>query len=316
MNNTYFNLKKRVLILTVIISITFSCTNVDKKQEATLSDSEVKKKILTLNNALVEAAMSKNFDQVADIYAEDALLLAEYNPLIDGKAGIKKYYTEIFKRQNPRTYKKEMTELFNFGKTVLEIGTFQKFFADQEEQSGPYWNVWELQEEGILLLKSETFGFFDQIENPSTLVVDSIPECIWKMRARENIQIPLEYNAYGALMENIVRDRDTKKLLELYTEDGSYTPYLDTTKAGAINLSTHYYAYHKNPVVIDSIETSTYDYILVPNGVIWHTQFYVEWTVPELSGKNEGTGIVYWKRQDENSLRIHRQIGHHTYFDH
>ncbi|MGB3151700.1 MAG: hypothetical protein WBB27_13655 [Maribacter sp.] len=306
-------MKKRILILSAVILAAIGCAGDQKKKDATSTVSDIKGEIQTRNNALIEAAMMKDFNGIADIYAEDALLLAEYNPLIDGKEGIKKFYTEIFERQSPTKYQKETTELFDFGETILEIGTFRKSFPDGENRLGPYWHIWELQADGNLLLRAETFGYFDAIKKPSTMAVDSIEEAVWNLQAREGVKIPLEYDAYGALMENIVRDRDTNKMLELYTKDGSYTPYVDTTKAGIANLSRHYYAYHKNPVVIDSIESATYDYIKVPNGVLRFTQFYVEWTVPGFSGMNQGTGMVYWKRQEDNSLKIHRQIGHHIY---
>lgn len=271
-------------------------------------------KIETLNAALIEASKQKDVSRLVEFYAEDALLLAEYQPLVDGKSGIKQYYSTIFQRQELRSYTKQHHELFNFGKVLLEIGVFEKEFHTQASQKGQYWQIWEIDAEGEFRLAAETFGFFRDLKNPQNLVVDSLEGAVWQLRSREGVQIPLEFDAYSALMENIVRDRDTPKVLELFTEDAFYTPFADTTKTGIENLSTHYYAYHKNPVRIDSIEGSTYDYIPVSDGVIRFTQFYVEWTVPGYSGKNEGTGISYWRRQADNSLKIHRQIAHHTYF--
>jgi len=283
---------KAVITIVTILSF-FSCSRKQKSNDKVeTSELGLKVKIETLNNTLITAAMARNFTKAEHLYSENIVLLAEYMPIVEGKAGIQKYYTEIFKRQNLKSFKKETSEIFDFGETIVEIGVFEKSFEKTKSQTGQYWNIWELQENGTLLLSAETYGLFIPLENPSTLVVDSIPGTVWNnLQVRKGVEIPLEFDAYSALMENIVRDRDTEKILELYTKDGSYTPFADTTKAGKENLSKHFYAYHKNPVVIDSIEGSTYDFILVPNGVIRFTQFYVEWTVPSFSGKNKGTGI-------------------------
>lgn len=305
----------RTVITIVTILSLFSCSRKQKSTgEVKTSELSLKVKIETLNNALIAAAMARDFTKAEHLYSENIILLAEYMPIVESKAGIQKYFTEIFKRQNLKIFEKETSEIFDFGETIIEIGVFKKSFENTKNQTGQYWNIWKLQEDGTLLLSAETYGLFFPLENPSTLVVDSIPGTVWNsLQVRKGVKIPLEFDAYSALMENIVRDRDTEKILELYTEDGSYTPFVDTTKAGKENLTKHFYAYHKNPVVIDSIESSTYDFILVPNGVIRFTQFYVEWTVPGFSGKNQGSGIQYWKRQENNALRLHRQIGHHTY---
>ncbi len=305
---------RAVYTLVVIIGLT-SCAGEQKgHDEIQTPKPDRKTTIEILNGKLISAAITNNTDVLQSLYTKNALLLAEYMPIIDGNTGIVQYYDQIFKRQNLKTYEKEISEIFDFGKVILEIGVYKKSFENAQEQAGQYWNIWRLQEDGNLLLDAESFGLFNPLENPSALTVDAVQGTVWgTQKIRMNVAIPLEFDAYAALMENTVRDRDTKKVLEMYTTDGAYTPFSDTTKVGAENLSKHYYAYHKNPVIIDSIETATYDYLLVPNGVIRFTQFYVEWTVPGYSGKSQGTGISYCTRQADNSLKIHRQIAHHTH---
>ncbi|MEM1135854.1 MAG: hypothetical protein AAGI07_08430 [Bacteroidota bacterium] len=297
----------------VILSFLIGCKTTLEEEDDQLTQAVIEKKIQTLNNLLVEAAKLKNFAKVANIYMNEAILLAEYNPLIDGKDDIEKYYTEIFDRQDITDYQKHTTEIFHLEETILEIGIFQKDFTDQEQQKGKYWNVWKLQEDGSLLLKAETFGFFYPIKDPSRLVVSSIKEGGMGMQSRTGVEIPIELDAYSALMGKTVRDRDTKKIVELYTHDGAYSPFADTTKYGYDNLLKHYTQYHSPPVVIDSIEGCTYDYEKVSNGIIRYTKFYVEWTVPNLSGKTEGTGMSYMIRQEDNSLKLHRLIGLHIH---
>ncbi len=298
----------------VTITIIFSCKNItEKKEKPIITKTHLKQKIKASNNSLIEAAKAKNFGKAIDIYMDDALLLAEYNPLIDGKEDIKTYYTEIFERQNITGYLKETIEIFDFGETILEIGTFQKSFSNEKNQEGKYFNVWKHFENGNLRLKAESFGFYHPIDNPATLRVQSLKDRTPGLVARNRKVLPLELDAYDARNENIVRDRDTDKVIQSYTTDGIYYPFASPNKSGIKNLSKHYTDYHRNPVKIDSIEVWTYDYELVNDGIIKYSKFYVDWVVPDFSGTTRGTGIIYYKREEDNSLKIHRQIGLHIH---
>lgn len=304
---------KKCFIAILILVISNSCKDITSKEgETEFSKTDLKSKIQALNDSLIKAAKFKDFGKVANLYLDEAILLAEYNPLIDGKKDIEKFYTEIFKRQDVKEYKKETTELFNFGDTFLEIGIFQKTFSDMEVQNGKYWNVWEINGNGNLQLKAETFGFFHHIQDPSELVID-MAEYENITKPKEGVKISDELKILSSKMERIVRERDTKGIVELYTDNGAYYPFADTTKSGTQNLLKHYTQYHSYPVIIDSISSETYRYEEVPDGVIRYTKFYVEWTVPDLSGKTRGTGMSYLKKQEDGSLKLHRVIGLHIY---
>ena len=295
----------------LMIVIFMSCNQVPPTEtENVTPDEAISTSIKSLNAKLVDAAKTKSFDKVAEFYEDDAILLAEYNPLIDGKKSIREFYTQLFDRQNITDYQKETKELFHFTNTVLEIGEFTKT-CDNDVQNGKYWNYWEKKDDGNLTLIAEAFGFNHPIEDPTPLRISSIQDTTLGLSTRNNKEIPIELAAYDAMNENIVRDRDTKKVINAYTEDGAYYPFASPAKVGREELSKHYHDYHAGPVKIDSVEVWTYDFHLVDDGVIKYTKFYVDWTVPDFSGNTQGTGIIYYKRQPDNSLKIYRQIGLH-----
>ncbi|MEQ9167614.1 MAG: hypothetical protein RLO12_15250 [Fulvivirga sp.] len=292
-------------ILLLLLATALACKEHPNHQQTEVID--LRATIASLNNQLIAAAKARDFAQVDNLYLNDAILLAEYNPLIAGKQDIEKYYTEMFKRQEVTDYQKETTELFDFGATILEIGDFKKSFNNAQQQEGKYFNVWQMSDAGTLHLKSESFGYYHPIDSPAALRV-YLPEKMLTPR-----KTSLELEAYHALNENCVRDRDTEKLLTSYTDDAIYYPFADTKKAGIEVLTEHFTAYHTPPVKIDSIEIETFDYIPVDDGIIQYSQFFVKWTVPGFSGITEGTGQIYLKRQADNSLKMHRQLGMHVH---
>ncbi|MEZ4885593.1 MAG: hypothetical protein R3E32_12745 [Chitinophagales bacterium] len=307
-------MKKYVSIILTLLIVTFSCKEkMESKKNNVVSAEDLKGTVQKLNQSLIEAAKDKDFSKIIDLYMDEAIVLAEYNPLIDGKKQIENYYTEVFKKQNIEAYQKETEELFDFGETVLEIGNFKKKFSDKKYYEGKYFNVWKYKNDGNLLLKAEAFGYYHPIDTPANLRVLSIEEESLGLMPRKGKKIPLELDAYDALNENCVRDRDTKKLIETYTEDATYYPFANTKKDGIENLKKHFIDYHKNPVKIDSIQVWTYDYEKVSDGIIQYSKFYVQWTVPGFTGNTQGTGLIFYKRREDNSLKIHRQIGLHIY---
>lgn len=307
--------KYRALFLALLMT-TFSCREHPASKESQgLPTQAVKGRIQQLNQSLTEAAKDQDFSRVADLYTDDAILLAAYNPLIDGKRDIETYYTEVFHRQKLTAYQKETEELFDFGNTLLEIGSFKKEFDTEPSLEGKYMNVWKRTATGDLGLKSESFGYYHPVDTPEKLRVFSLKDKTPGLQAREGKTVPLELDVYDALNENCVRDRDTKKLIESYTEDAVYYPFADTRKAGIEALRTHFTEYHRNPVKIDSIQIWTYDYEPVGDGIIQYAKFYVQWTVPGFTGSTQGTGQIYFKRQADHSLKIFRQIGLHIHVE-
>jgi len=296
----------------ILLLLVFSCTNKPKQKENIQpSLSDLKEIIKDQNDRLIRAAQDKEFQQVIDVYRDDALLLAEYNPLIDGIENIEKFYAEMYKRQDLLDYEKQSKEVFDLEGIILETGTFRKVLKNGDSLEGKYINVWSRSDDGGILLKTEVFGYFHPIEDPIDLRVLSLKDETPGLMSRNGKMIPLELQAYHALNENCVRDRDTKKLLECYTEDAVYYPFADTEKSGIKNLTAHFIDYHRNPVKIDSIQIWTYDFDKVKNGYIQYSKFYVQWTVPGFTGTTEGTGLTYYVRQEDNSLKMHRQIGLH-----
>lgn len=305
----------RHLLFSIVLGIVFNgCKDENPIAEnKVVNKLDVKERIRQQNKKLIDAALYKNSDLMDKVYLDSCLLLAEYQPMLDGKTKIKTYYNELFKRQNLKEYTKKTIEVFEFEKLVLEIGTFRKEFVDTTTQTGKYFNVWQKHSSGQLYLKAETFGFYEPLSNPEKLQVKALTDDSKPLSGRFNKKIPMEIQAYHALGENRVRDRDTEGTVAAYTDDAVYYPFADSAKTGRKGLLKHFTAYHKNPVKIDSIETWTYDYDLVEDGIIRYSKFYVKWTVPGYTGTTRGSGIAYWRRTEDNALKIHRQLGTHIH---
>ncbi|PIB35534.1 hypothetical protein BFP72_09090 [Reichenbachiella sp. 5M10] len=268
----------------------------------------IERYLLEYNDKITHAAKVKSFAEISAFYDEESILMAEYNPMIFSKNNIKTYYDTIFSRENIKEYSRQTVDVLDLDSRIIEIGLFTKTLNNSEKIKGKYFNVWKIDSTGRLIMRAESFGYLNQMENTSNLVVaqasPSIPRAI---------PIPWELEAYNALNETNVMDRIPQKSANAYSENAMYLPFADTIQTGKSTLLDHYKAYYHHPAKIDSIQVTTYAYDKVKNGYIKYAGFYVDWTVPGFSGHTEGNGISYWRREKDNSLRIHRQIGLHLH---
>ncbi|MFD2561196.1 hypothetical protein [Aquimarina rubra] len=300
---------KIYIVLGLALLTSLTCENAKKKEN------DESKQVRTAENLLQEynqkisiATKTRSFEVIRDLYDKESLLMTDYNPVIVNHNNIKIYYDTIFARQNIKEYHRQTIDILEFTNRIIEIGLFTKVFENTEKLEGKYFNVWKKNAEGKLKLRAESFGYLKPIEDPTVFLV---PEA--STTVLNPIQAPRELAAYSALGKNNVIARVPEKTVDSYTDDAIYLPFADTIKTGKSVLLDHYKAYYHNPAKIDSLELITYAYDKVENGYIKYGGFYVEWTVPGFSGSTAGNGVSYWRREKDNSLRIHRQIGLHTY---
>lgn len=295
--------------LLLILALHFACSAPTIQESGDLSTPlDLEQQISVYNAQIIEAAKTKSFAFISDLYDDQSLLMPEYNPLIQSPKNIQNYYEAIYKREEIETYSRETIDLLNLDNRFIEIGLFTKVLTNGKSYRGKYMNVWRIDEEQQLKLRAASFGYLHQIENPNHLIVKSAA-----IVPPKPITIPWELEAYNALNERSVIIRNPERSANAYSDDGMYLPFADTIKAGKENLLKHYQAYYHYPAKIDSIQGVTYAYDQVKDGYIRYTGFYVDWQVPGLAGNTIGTGISYWKRAADNSLRIHRQIGLHIH---
>ena len=117
-------------------------------------------------------------------------------------------------------------------------------------------------------------------------------------------------------MEKGVRKRDGNLRSEFFMKDGSIYPFADTTVTGMDQIKPYLIAYSsRGTVTIDSIMCYTYDFETLGEYILEYDMFKVKWSVPNFSGRTEGKGIRIWKRQQDKSLRLYREIGTHNHLE-
>jgi len=279
----------------------------------------VEERLRKLTQKLTNLETTDSLDTFLQFYDDHAIVMPEYQLTLHGQEEIKSFYREIFNRQNIVTFRRQTHEFVHMDNTIIEIGVFSKEFTDAKTDSlislhGKYWMVWQNQSDGNFKLKGESFGFFHSVEHPESLIVSMGKKQPDESELKLERDIPFELKAYNALMEKGVRTRDGNLRSQFFTKDASVYPFADTTVTGMDRIKPYLIAYSsRGTVTIDSIMCYTYEFETRGEYVLEYDMFKVKWRVPNHSGRTEGKGIRIWKRQEDKSLRLYREIGTHNH---
>jgi len=279
----------------------------------------IKRKIRERNELIGASEKSDDLKSLLTNYRDEAISMPEYQLTLSGIAEIETFYKEIFRRQNIKSVVRSVEEFVDLGQTIVEIGTFKKEYSELNTDvtmvlNGKYYNVWEVQSDGDVKLKGESYGFFHPVDNPEALTIDIKEPRPNSSDHYSKEKISFELKAYNALMEKGVRIRDGVLRSEFFTEDARFMPFADSTKSGIEQLKPYLIAYStRGNVTIDSIACYTYHHEDLNDFILEYAMFKVKWRVPDFSGRTEGKGIRIWKRQEDKSLKLYREIGTHDH---
>jgi ketosteroid isomerase-like protein len=294
--------------------LTISCVKKDETPDNIHAEDEQNLRLLT--QQLDDAEVSVNPGECVALYEEKAICMPEYQATLSGRVEIENYYREIFKRQRIKSIRRLPHEFIHLENTIVVIGTYIREYEMPSVDSsinlqGKYCHVWGLQA-GAYRIKGEAFGYFHPVDYPEALIISKNQQ----QPDEDDIQIkvPFELKAYNALMEKGVRERNATLRADFFTDDAVFYPFADTAVVGMNQLKPYLNAYsNRGAVTIDDVSCYTYAFENLGEYTFEYAMFKVKWSRPDVSGKTEGKGIRIWKRQEDKSLRLFREIGTHNY---
>jgi ketosteroid isomerase-like protein len=119
----------------------------------------------SINEQLATAMMVNDYDSYLKFYTEDAISLPSYGPMLKGMDALKE---DVEKQREMdmkiTSFSIKSTDLWASGKFVIDIGTYE-MGMEMPEAPGEVWNdkgkyltVFEIQEDGSLLMKADTWN--------------------------------------------------------------------------------------------------------------------------------------------------------------
>ncbi len=127
-------------------------------------DSDLKKKVQTMNDEMVKEMLAGNHAAAMDMYTDDAISLPSYEPMLKGKDAMMKSHMknkEAGFKMNSMTI--TTMDVWSSGDLAYEIGTYKvnMTFPGMKEtidDNGKYLTVWQKQADGSWKVKADTWN--------------------------------------------------------------------------------------------------------------------------------------------------------------
>ena len=153
-------LSRKHFILPMIFSVSlfFGC-----QQEHDLD--KIKSQVNIINDELTKIMLANDSEAVLKLYTDDAISLPSYEPMIKGMEALKAQ-TEKQKEMpmKMKSFSLTSTDVWASGKFVVDIGTYDLVIDMPEmpggemKDHGKYLTLFEIQKDGSLLMKAETWN--------------------------------------------------------------------------------------------------------------------------------------------------------------
>lgn len=125
---------------------------------------EYKIKIEAINKEMVKNMLESNVEKNLRFYADDAISLPSYEPMLEGIAAIRKSSEDMIKSGwKCKSFEPTTLKVLPNGNLITEIGLYKisMTMSDMKQpmnDHGKYLTIWEKQKDGTLKVKIETWN--------------------------------------------------------------------------------------------------------------------------------------------------------------
>jgi len=127
--------------------------------------SELKKKVQMMNDKYAEQMVNGDMSSLWDYYTDDIISMPSYEPMIKGLEACKMSAEKMEKSGMKITaFSTTSTDVMQSGNLVVDIGTYKITMTMPQmgdkpwDDHGKYLNIWEMQDDGSMKLKVETWN--------------------------------------------------------------------------------------------------------------------------------------------------------------
>lgn len=300
---------KAFLFLTILLLVDNSVFGQSNK------NGKLKNKIEIINRIVSKALIDKKVQSIMSYFDKDAFSMPEYQANLIKKEKIENYYSLLTKRFNIKAYDREITEIIDLDKRVIEIGNFKATYNLIEKDTslnlnGTYLNIWEQAKNGELKVLVESWNYRHDVKNKEIFTFLELGKSSWNdsYLKIDTTSTAFELAGLNELMTKTVSSHNPQLWTQFFTTDAKYI-YSHTPVQVGINAINHHLIDHcKYLPKFDKLLIGNNRIEILNGYVIEYASHYVDWSFGETKGISTGKDIRIWKRMPDCSLKIYRQI--------
>ena len=276
---------------------------------------QLKNKIEKINSEVSKALVGKKVKSIMSYFNNDAISMPEYQASLIKKEKIENYYSLLTKRFNIKSYDKQITEIIDLDKRVIEIGDFRTAYYLIEKDTtlnlnGSYLNIWERTKNGEIKVLVESWNFRHDVKNRESFTFLELGKSSWNdsYLKIDTTLIAFELASLNELMAKTVSSHNPHLWSQFFTTDAKYIYSHTPVQFGKAEITEHLIDHCKYLPKFDKLLIGNNQIEILNDYVIEYASHYVDWSFGETKGVSTGKDIRIWKRMPDCSLKIYRQI--------
>lgn len=265
------------------------------------------------NEAHTKAFQSEDVSSLLEGVAVNIRLMPEFQATIISNSNAEAYYQAFFDRFDVSGCERHSFEVTDIGKYVVELGDFNMDVLDDEKAftlRSRYMCIWEKQGGG-LVKTIEAWNYSHATDLQDRLRFPEVPSIIPAFAAHVPISdnISFELQALNVLMSNIIIRHDHEVWSQFFSDDAMFVYTANPIYQGRQQLD----AFIKKHAVE---EIGVFEHLDIRNDTILESGTYVielashiaNFRSGHYSGINTGKDLRIWRREENGTLKIFRQI--------
>lgn len=265
------------------------------------------------NQAHAKAFQDEDVSFLLQGVSEDIRLMPEFQSTIISKSNAEAYYEAFFDRFDISSCERRSFEVTDIGMYVVELGHFNMEIQDDKKDysiQSRYFCIWEKQG-GDLIKTIEAWNYSHATDLQDRLRFQEVPSLIPAFAAHVPIadNISFELQALNVLMSNIIIRHDHEVWSQFFSDDAMFVYTANPIYQGRQQLD----AFIKRHAVE---EIGVFEHLDIRNDTILESGNYVielashiaNYRSGHYSGINTGKDLRIWRREENGTLKIFRQI--------
>ncbi|MEN2488199.1 nuclear transport factor 2 family protein [Flavobacterium sp. B11] len=280
-------------------------------------DSVIKKQIEEYNSSFASAFIKGSRGDLVKAYTDQTVFMPEHSRQRVGRKAIEDFYKQWLTQAKIASFERKILELQDFGNYILEIGTFDETLNLTEQNPfsyiGKYAVLWKKPSQKSLpvTIAAEIWGSSSNFDDRNIPNIDdsSVPETeVYSVSDK----LASEVKERNKTIKEFVQNRQGAEHAKMFMPDAMYLTYYTPILSGEKEI-TDYFMEHEKPgtLSIDKISILTSGIIYARTAIIEFGFYSVDWHDGENHGNVKGKSMNVWKKDNNGTLLLFRQIVNH-----
>lgn len=284
-------------------------------QQSVLADASTLSFLQEFREGYSAALTAGQPEKITNFFSDSIRLMPEYQRTVWTKLNAEAYYKAFTGRFKVTAYKRDVIEVMDMGRMLIELGTLSELLQQKENGKidsirGKYVDIWKRDDNGRLMLVTQAWNYSHQVTIADKMIFPDVPAVVMAYQGHVAVNDPLSFEiaAYNGLQERVITEHNAKLWGMFYSDDYMLFYSGHPVYKGRNELEAYLADHVKHLPVFEKLDIRTDRIEDLGGYVIEYASHIAIVRDGDWSGVGTGKNIRVWRREENGALRICRGV--------